>query len=217
MLITGGMGTIAQGLKKTLEKSGYSVVALGKNEYDVTFEANAQYYMKKYHPDILVNNAGVIYPGSIVDGSVRDWMETLYVNLVGAYYASRYAIRYGCRKIINIGSSSSLDARYPMWSSYNVSKAGLVALTRSLDLEGVYAVCVSPGRTDTPLRDKTHPTDEPGERLSVDELCREILLCIQRIEQLSGMEVVVKKLPHGGGVYVYNRTCRVDWGNRWIH
>lgn len=215
-MITGGKGCIAKGLDKALAKRGYLVIDLGKDEYDITFESNSKYYMKKYQPDILINNAGVIYPGNIVDGSVHDWMETLYVNLVGSYYASRYAIQYGCKKILNIGSSSSLDARYPGWSSYNVSKAGLVALTRSLHVEGIKSICVSPGRTDTPLRDRTHPWEDKGTRLSVSELCEQVLFLLDRIEQLSGMEIIVKKLS-GRGVLVYNRKCGIDYGVKWIH
>lgn len=217
VLITGGEGGIARVLKKRLERDGYHVVALGKDVYDVTFERNSQYYMKKHQPDILVNNAGVFYPGSIKDGSVREWMETLYVNIMGSYYATRYALAFGCRKFIHIGASSSLDARYPGFSAYNVSKAGLVALSNSLSVEGYCSVCVSPGRTDTRLRDRMAPGEDKKIRLSPVDLAGEIVWILDNIEGFSGCEIVVKKAS-SGSIYVYRRKCGLDYGGeRWIH
>ena len=216
VVISGGEGDIAQGLRKELEKNGYRVFAPGRQHLDVKHEWDARHYMEEHKPDILINNAGVFYPMDVSGGKSSLWVETLFVNLIGAYYCSRHAIRSGCTRVINIGASSALDARYKGFSGYNASKAGLVALTKSLSLEGVLSVCVSPGRTDTRMRESMAPGEDKRLCLTVGELAREVVFVLSRIGQLNGCEMVIKKIG-GGGICVYHRMTWVDWGERWIH
>ena len=111
--------------------------------------------------DILVNNAGATRRAPFLDATPDAWDFTLGVNLKGVYFltqaAARRMIEHGSGKIVNI--SSVHDSR-PMTdnSIYNITKAGLVMLTKSLALElgphGLQVNCISPGAI---LTDETRP------------------------------------------------------------
>lgn len=92
--------------------------------------------------DVIVNNAGICRVAGILDDSVRNWTETLSVNVVGSYVVSKAFARRmcgqavhadtGCRgKIVNISSPGARVGR-PMTAAYGASKAALDHLTMSL-------------------------------------------------------------------------------------
>jgi 3-oxoacyl-[acyl-carrier protein] reductase len=89
--------------------------------------------------DIVVINAGAQYDRRHVEDShAADWLATLEVHLIGAYYCAKAAIPYlkqrGTGKIITVGSG--IGHRGPPGSSaYACSKAGLWMLTRVLAQE----------------------------------------------------------------------------------
>jgi len=103
--------------------------------------------------DILVNSAGVGLVKQITDVTEAEWDECLDTNLKGAFLACRHAIRRmqtgAGGAIVNIASNAGLlpRAHDPV---YSVSKAALVALTKSLalcharDRVRVNAVCPGP-------------------------------------------------------------------------
>jgi 3-oxoacyl-[acyl-carrier protein] reductase len=89
--------------------------------------------------DIVVINAGGNYDRRHVEDShAADWLATLEVNLIGAYYCAKAAIPYlkqrGAGKIITVGSGIG-HRGLPGNSAYACSKAGLWMLTRVLAQE----------------------------------------------------------------------------------
>jgi NAD(P)-dependent dehydrogenase (short-subunit alcohol dehydrogenase family) len=108
--------------------------------------------------DILVNNAGIYMQGDVEKTSLSEWERILAVNLTGAFLCMKYAvpamIQHGGGVIVNVASEAGLVGIKEQ-VAYNVSKAGLISLTRSsaVDLaeKGVRVNCVCPGTTDTPL------------------------------------------------------------------
>jgi NAD(P)-dependent dehydrogenase (short-subunit alcohol dehydrogenase family) len=98
---------------------------------------------KSNRVDILVNSAGVGLVKQITEVTEVEWDACLDTNLKGAFLASKYAIRKMREgqggAIVNIASNAGLlpRAHDPV---YSISKAALVALTKSL------ALCHAPNR-----------------------------------------------------------------------
>jgi NAD(P)-dependent dehydrogenase (short-subunit alcohol dehydrogenase family) len=106
--------------------------------------------------DILVNNAGIFPRAGVLELDERTWDAVHAVNLKGTFFCAQQAARLmvsrGSGRIINIASVSALapDAR---GAHYCASKAGVIALTKSLALalapHGIAVNAVGPGLTDT--------------------------------------------------------------------
>lgn len=108
--------------------------------------------------EVLVNNAGIRKDSVLAMMKESDWHDVMNVNLVGAFFMCKFAVRLLMRRrygrIINI---SSVMERYAFegQANYAASKAGLIALTKSLSKEvatrGITVNCVSPGFIVTDL------------------------------------------------------------------
>ena len=118
-----------------------------------------EYIDKKYEGfEILVNNAGIRKDAVLAMMKESDWHDVLNVNLSGIFYMCKFAVmslmrkRYG--RIISITSPSGKYG-FEGQANYAASKAGLVALTKSLSKEvarrGITVNCVSPGFIATEL------------------------------------------------------------------
>jgi NAD(P)-dependent dehydrogenase (short-subunit alcohol dehydrogenase family) len=108
--------------------------------------------------DILVNNAGIYYQADVVQTPSDVWNSVLDVNLTGAFLCTKHAvpamIRGGGGAVINVASEAALVGIKGQ-VAYNVSKGGMIALTRSCAVDlaerGIRVNCVCPGTTATPL------------------------------------------------------------------
>jgi NAD(P)-dependent dehydrogenase (short-subunit alcohol dehydrogenase family) len=113
--------------------------------------------------DILVNNAAVLGRQPFLDLEPALWDEVMAVNLRGAYLCCRAAFRQmvgqqpSGGRIVNISSLSGVRGpeKFPGLAAYNVSKAGVLALTDILAVEGkphgIRVNAVSPGAVDTEM------------------------------------------------------------------
>lgn len=111
--------------------------------------------------DILVHCAAVLAVRSFAEFETSTWDEVLRVNLRGAFLCSRAAFRAlqagGGGQIILISSLSGVRGpeKFPGLAAYNVSKAGVLALSEILAVEGrphaIRVNCVSPGAVDTAM------------------------------------------------------------------
>jgi len=130
---------------------------------DVSREADVQALVDEVmarwgHLDVLVNNAGIYLQADAVGTSEADWNHLLAVNLTGAFLCTKHAVLAMLRgtggSIVNVASEAGLvGIRNQV--AYNVSKAALIALTRSCAVDfackGIRVNCVCPGTTETPL------------------------------------------------------------------
>jgi 3-oxoacyl-[acyl-carrier protein] reductase len=109
--------------------------------------------------DILVNNAGITRDGLVLRMKDGDWSDVLAVNLNGAFYCARAALRVILKqkqsgRIINIGSVVGSMGNAGQ-ANYVTSKAGLIGLTKALAKEvaarGVTVNLVAPGFIETDM------------------------------------------------------------------
>lgn len=108
--------------------------------------------------DVVVNAAGMVPRWTPVgDTADQSWLETIEVNLTGAFRVIRAALphlRVGGGSIVNVSSISAVRARHSI-ASYSAAKAGLLALTRCVAAEegwrGVRCNCVVPSWVETPM------------------------------------------------------------------
>lgn len=110
--------------------------------------------------DGLVLNAGIGSPGSLLDAEPDGFLDTMRVNLVGAFLVGRAAIERLLERrgaIVTVASVAGLVA-HERGLAYCSSKAGLIQLTRCIAVDhgpaGVRANCVCPGWVRTPLVDE---------------------------------------------------------------
>lgn len=109
---------------------------------------------------MVVNNAGIGESAPLGEETLAGWNRTLAVNLTGAFLVTQVALphlleRRGC--VVNVASVNAFLAG-PGWTSYCVSKAGLVMLARCIANDygrsGVRANAVCPGWVRTPMGDE---------------------------------------------------------------
>jgi NAD(P)-dependent dehydrogenase (short-subunit alcohol dehydrogenase family) len=108
--------------------------------------------------DILINNAGISTRHRFLDITPAEWNQVLAVNLTGAFYVAQTAARHmwehGGGVILQTASTNGVMG-YPYYADYNASKAGLIALTRTMALElapRVRVSAVAPGYVLTPMQ-----------------------------------------------------------------
>lgn len=106
--------------------------------------------------DILVNNAGIVYDIPFEEKTVEQWQKTLGVNLIGVFLCCKYVsphIKEGGR-IINISSTNGIYSMHSDSMDYDASKAGVIAITKSLAQElapKILVNVIAPGWIDTDM------------------------------------------------------------------
>ena len=108
--------------------------------------------------DILVNNAGITRDDLIMRMPIDDWKKVLEVNLFGAFYMIKAAIRPMLKahagRIVNMSSVSGQAGQMGQ-ANYSSSKAGLIGLTKATAREvasrGITCNAVAPGFVVTEL------------------------------------------------------------------
>jgi len=126
--------------------------------------------------DVLVNNAAIFNSKPILDIDEHEWDRVMAVNLKGVFNCSKAAGRHMIKKrrgrIVNIASLTGKTGRVifsdpgtPTWACYTTTKAGIIALTKSMAYEwapyNVYVNAVAPG----PIRTEKS-SDNQAERIA---------------------------------------------------
>jgi len=108
--------------------------------------------------EVLINNAGISVRHRFLDITPAEWQQVLAVNLTGAFFVAQTAAGHmkerGAGVILNTASTNGILG-YPYYADYNASKAGLIALTRSMALElapEIRVNAVAPGYVLTPMQ-----------------------------------------------------------------
>jgi NAD(P)-dependent dehydrogenase (short-subunit alcohol dehydrogenase family) len=183
-IVTGGAGGIGAAIARAFSEAGAKVVVSSRNQEnidkvaaelkasggeslavatDVTIPEQVDNMIAKSldtfgRIDILVNNAGgAIAMGKVVELSLDGWNATVDLNLTGTFLcaaaAGKVMIGQKSGKVINISSVAGIKGS-PNMAPYAASKAGVIALTRTLALEwaphNIHVNCIAPGLTATP-------------------------------------------------------------------
>jgi len=171
--------------------------------------------------DTLVLNAGVA-PSTPLDADTAewaaDWDDTMHVNLRAPELLSRHALRHfqsrdpSGGRIISVASRAAFRGDTPDYMSYAASKAGLVALTRSIARgfgdEGVKAFTLAPGFTRTDMAQDF--IDEYGEAHATDDLA------LDRLTEPSDVAPFVIFLATGQADHATGTTIDVNAGS-YVH
>ena len=119
--------------------------------------------------DILVNNAGVsqLSYTATEDLSQTEWDTIIGINLTGTFLCCKYVgkamIAAGGGNIINIATTAGITG-VPRAPAYSASKAGIIALTKSLALEWaryhIRVNAVAPHYLETPLTEELRASEK---------------------------------------------------------
>jgi len=109
--------------------------------------------------DVLVNNAGIAFPTPTLEVSEEEWDRVLNVNLKGTFFVSRAVLRQmksqRSGRVIMVASIAGKTGGVYTGIHYDVSKAGIIVLTRRLAREfgefGVTVNAVAPSFVETDL------------------------------------------------------------------
>ncbi len=170
--------------------------------------------------DVLVNNAAMRINARIADAGPEQWQAIVGVNLIGTAGYCRAALpalrASGRGAIVNVSSCYAVTGRQGL-GLYDATKAGLLALTRTLAFEeashGVRSNAICPGSTLTDfhlenaaragkdvdvLKTERHDTSLLGRWASPDEIARPILwLASDEASYITGTTLMVD-----GGLHV---------------
>ncbi len=180
-VVTGGCNGIGAAVTNKLVKSGARVCVWDLNidecedeinsmtenvclriQTDITDFSSVSAALAKTHSlfgsvDVLVNSAGIAGPTySLVDYPTEDWKQVQSVNLDGTFHCCKAVVpdmvASGYGRIVNIASIAGKEGN-PNASAYSASKAGVIALTKSLGKElagaDIAVNCVTPAAAQT--------------------------------------------------------------------
>ena len=233
IIVTGATGGIGNSIIKKLYDAGANILATGtKNEkleelkkkfqniqtikFDISQTENLENFIddatKKLEGklDCLVNNAGVTQDNLAIRMSIEEWKKVIDINLTSTFLISKFAIKKMLKnkkgKIINITSVVGHTGNLGQ-SNYTASKAGIVAMSKSLAIEyakkNININCISPGFIKTAMTDK------------IDEKFKEVIISKIPSARLGEPEVVANAvifLATSHSDYINGETLHVNGG-----
>jgi|TARA_B100000678_G_C18190399_1_gene495083 3-oxoacyl-[acyl-carrier protein] reductase len=183
ILITGATGGIGNALVKKFLSLDGTVLATGTNtekldslkkefpnisvlKFDISDHSKIEDFIENVSSqlvglDVLVNNAGITMDNLSLRMKDEEWKKVIDVNLSSTFYLCKHAIKkmlknkYG--RIVNITSIVGHTGNLGQ-ANYSASKAGMVAMSKSLAIEyakkNITINCVSPGFIQSKMTDK---------------------------------------------------------------
>jgi 3-oxoacyl-[acyl-carrier protein] reductase len=184
IIVTGASGGIGNAIIKTLNEAGANILASGtriekleelKNnfkkikilKFDISQSDKIEEFIENATSELggsldgIVNNAGITQDNLAIRMSLDEWQKVININLTSTFLMSKFAIKKMLKnksgKIINITSVVGHTGNLGQ-ANYTASKAGIVAMSKSLAIEyakkNININCISPGFIQTAMTDK---------------------------------------------------------------
>ncbi len=184
VILTGATGGIGNSILDILNSSGANVLATGTNDeklnlikerynnvitkkFDISNHSEIENFINKANDnfegriDVLINNAGITRDNLSIRMKDEEWNKVIDINLTSTFLLSKNVIKkmLKCKKgkIINITSVVGHTGNIGQ-ANYTASKAGVVAMSKSLALEygkkNINVNCISPGFISTEMTNK---------------------------------------------------------------
>jgi 3-oxoacyl-[acyl-carrier protein] reductase len=181
---------------------------------DVSREEDVQEMFRRIdkrfsHVEILVNNAAICPTCPVNEMSLKQWQETLAVNLTGTFLTSREMIQrlldlQQTGRIVNVASQAAFRGSTSGHAPYDASKGGMVSFTVSLASEvasrGIAVNAVAPGMMLTEMTADTLEANQAKylARIPLNRIAKTgeiadviVLLASQRASYMTGATVDV--------------------------
>ena len=184
IIVTGATGGIGNSIIKKLHELGANVLASGtkvekleelkKNfnniktlKFDISQIDNIESFIENASKefddkiDCIINNAGITQDNLAIRMNLDEWKRVIDINLTSTFLICKFAIKKMLKnkkgKIINITSVVGHTGNIGQ-VNYTASKAGIVAMSKSLSIEyskkNINVNCISPGFIETAMTEK---------------------------------------------------------------
>ena len=184
IIVTGASGGIGNSIIKKLNEAGANILASGTRiekleelkkkfkkikilKFDISQSDEIEEFIENATSELggsldgLINNAGITQDNLAIRMSLDEWQKVLNINLTSTFLMSKFAIKKMLKnksgKIVNITSVVGHTGNLGQ-ANYTASKAGIVAMSKSLAIEyakkNINVNCISPGFIKTAMTDK---------------------------------------------------------------
>ena len=184
IIVTGASGGIGNSIVEKLYDNGANLLATGtkiekleelkkkfKNinilRFDISQHDKIEQFINSATEklggslDCIVNNAGITKDNLTIRMNLEEWTKVIDINLTSTFLMSKYSIKKMLKnksgKVINITSVVGHTGNVGQ-ANYTASKAGIVAMSKSLAIEyakkNINVNCISPGFISTAMTDQ---------------------------------------------------------------
>ena len=233
IIVTGASGGIGNSIIKKLNEAGANILASGtriekleelkknyKNikilKFDISQSDKIEEFIENATSELggsldgLVNNAGITQDNLAIRMSLDEWQKVININLTSTFLMSKFAIKKMLKnksgKIVNITSVAGHTGNLGQ-ANYTASKAGIVAMSKSLAIEyakkNININCISPGFIKTAMTDK------------IDEKFKEVIVSkipSARLGEPDDIANAVLFLSSSQSDYINGETLHVNGG-----
>ena len=233
IIVTGATGGIGNSIVKKLSETGANIIASGTKvhkleelkkkfnnlkilPFDISQNDKVENFINQASKelggnlDCIINNAGVTNDNLAIRMTLDEWKRVIDLNLTSTFLMCKYAIKKMLKnkkgKIVNIASVVGHTGNVGQ-SNYTASKAGLIAMSKSLALEyakkNININCISPGFIKTAMTDK------------IDEKFKEIIVSkipSARLGDPDDIANAVLFLASNDADYINGETLHVNGG-----
>ena len=233
IIVTGASGGIGNSIIKKLNEAGANILASGtriqkleehkKNfenikilAFDISQSDKIEDFIEKATDELggnldgIVNNAGITQDNLAIRMSIDEWQKVINVNLTSTFLMTKFAIKKMLKnksgKVVNITSVVGHTGNLGQ-ANYTASKAGIVAMSKSLAIEyakkNINVNCISPGFIKTAMTDK------------IDEKFKDIIISkipSSRLGEPDDIANAVVFLASDQSNYINGETLHVNGG-----